>query len=233
MQKVVLVWCVILCSACISLPPKNMMHGSISELRELNIPARGEVKTANLGDRMLFSGKAWDVDCFEPLFSHDGPSLDNGGLRVVVIEKTKICARGQGANTFEPDYKNWFGAQSFAMPILLEKNKDGGMGFFIQNPVVGGFHHVRDLQPSDYKITLGQKWSPSEFQQSIEYMGRAGDILSFTYSEYSGDVARPAFTRQFSIDLSEGNNMAYKGSRMEIISATNSEITYRVEKTFE
>jgi len=46
------------------------------------------------------------------------------------------------------------------------------------------------------------------------------DVPKFNYSEFSGGFARQAFTREFQVDLSEGNIAAYKGGVIEIIDAT-------------
>ena len=62
--------------------------------------------------------------------------------------------------------------------------------------------------------------------------GGGGDILTFTYSEFTGGYARQAFTREFQVDLTEGNVAAFKGSIVEILEATNIKINYRVIRNF-
>ncbi len=89
---------------------------------------------------------------------------------------------------------------------------------------------------SDYE-TLIETTHPyiiedDKLQRYIEYAGKSGDILNFIYSEFYGNMARVAFTREFSIDSSEGNIGAYKGAIFEIIKATNSDITYKVIRHF-
>ena len=75
-------------------------------------------------------------------------------------------------------------------------------------------------------------YEPNSFQQSWEYAGRSGDILKFAYSEFTDKFARQAFSREFQIDLSEGNIAAYKGAIVEIVDATNVQITYKVIRNF-
>jgi hypothetical protein len=69
-------------------------------------------------------------------------------------------------------------------------------------------------------------------QRTIEYSGKAGKIIKFTYSEFIDRNARDAFTREFSIDLSEGNIAAYKGAVFEVLETTNAEIAYRIIRHF-
>ncbi|WP_462168565.1 hypothetical protein [Pseudoalteromonas lipolytica] len=69
-------------------------------------------------------------------------------------------------------------------------------------------------------------------QRVIEYNGKTGDTLRFTYREFSDSMARSAFTTDFMMDLSEGNEIAYKGAVIEVIQATNSKIKYKVLSNF-
>jgi hypothetical protein len=75
--------------------------------------------------------------------------------------------------------------------------------------------------------------STNTFQQSIEYAGKSGTKLNFTYTEYKEGYARDAFTRNFEIDLSEGDVAAFKGAIIKIHSATNVSIVYEVMRNFQ
>ena len=72
----------------------------------------------------------------------------------------------------------------------------------------------------------------SGFQRSIEYAGKTGNTVKFIYSEFKDNMARDAFTREFSVDLSGDNVAAYKGAVFEIVEATNSTIEYKVIRNF-
>ena len=76
-------------------------------------------------------------------------------------------------------------------------------------------------------------YSENTFQQSIEYAGRDGDNLRFTYSEFTDGFARQAFTREFQVDYSKGDVAAYKGAIIKIHDATNVNIVYEVIRNFQ
>ena len=57
-------------------------------------------------------------------------------------------------------------------------------------------------------------------QQVIEYSGKNKSNLKFVYAEFEDGLARQAFTREFQVDLEEGNVGAYKGAVFEIHEAT-------------
>jgi len=66
----------------------------------------------------------------------------------------------------------------------------------------------------------------------LEYSGKSGSVLKFTYSEFIEGLARDAFTREFTVDLNEGNTGAYKGAVFEVLEATNANITYKIIRHF-
>ncbi len=86
----------------------------------------------------------------------------------------------------------------------------------------GNFQVLRDRLCSD----------PTSFQQVIEYNGRAGQVLNFTYREFSRDRMLGAYTTNFTMDLATGNEVTYKGSRLRVLDATNEKITYEVVSNF-
>ena len=70
-------------------------------------------------------------------------------------------------------------------------------------------------------------------QQQFIYNGRIDDYVKFTYREFSiGGYARDAFTQDVQYDLDEGNVIGFKGSRIEILEATNRQITYKLISHF-
>ena len=58
-------------------------------------------------------------------------------------------------------------------------------------------------------------------------------MLSFTYSEFYGGLAKETFNREFKLDLDDGSVFGYKGAIVEVIEATNMAIRYKVIRNFE
>lgn len=71
------------------------------------------------------------------------------------------------------------------------------------------------------------------FKKEIVYNGRVGNNLKFIYREYISNLARPAFTQELQYDLSESNIIGFKGARIEIIEANNTNIKYKLLKDFD
>lgn len=85
----------------------------------------------------------------------------------------------------------------------------------------GGFERVKKpLVSADY------------IQRTLLYNGRVGDKINIGYREFSGNMARPAFSNNVEYDLTESREIAYRGARLEIVEATNRSIRYRVISNF-
>lgn len=71
------------------------------------------------------------------------------------------------------------------------------------------------------------------FRRILSYSGVSRGVVTLEYREFSGDLARPAFTQSATYDLAEGREIAFRGARLEILSADNISVRYRVLKPFD
>jgi hypothetical protein len=74
--------------------------------------------------------------------------------------------------------------------------------------------------------------SEDSFQQTLLYNGKIGTRITLGYREFVNDLARPAFSNEVTYDLSESTTLGYKGAIIEIVKATNTEITYKILSGF-
>jgi hypothetical protein len=74
--------------------------------------------------------------------------------------------------------------------------------------------------------------SPDSFQQTLIYSGKVGNKVNIGYREFSGNMARPAFSNNVEYDLSESSLIGYKGAKLEVIEANNQFVRYRVIDSF-
>jgi hypothetical protein len=73
-------------------------------------------------------------------------------------------------------------------------------------------------------------YAPGSMRKEILYNGKSKDTIKITYREYMNDMARPAFYQDLNYDLIESKIIGFKGTQIEIIDATNSDIKYKVIK---
>jgi len=86
---------------------------------------------------------------------------------------------------------------------------------------------AHSLEPRLTKKTL------NTFQQTLLYNGKIGNRITLAYREFDGRLARPAFNNEVAYDLAESTTLGYKGARIEVLKATNTEITYKVLAAFD
>jgi hypothetical protein len=84
----------------------------------------------------------------------------------------------------------------------------------------------------EYTQTMVPVPKKEYFKQEFIYNGRVGNALKFVYREYIDDYARPAFTQDLQYDLSESKIIGFRGLRIEVLNATNTNIEYKVLNQF-
>ena len=68
------------------------------------------------------------------------------------------------------------------------------------------------------------------FKQELIYNGKSKDTLKITYREFKDDFARSAFTQDLTYDMTESNEIGFRGMVIEVVEATNSFIKFIVKK---
>lgn len=94
------------------------------------------------------------------------------------------------------------------------------------------FEFLDDIE--DYVLQEdARRISDSAFQQTLIYLGKSGSILKFGYRESIQDLARPSFSNEITYDLNDSDIIGYKKAKLQVISATNTSITYKVLSYFD
>lgn len=185
----------------------------------LNMPA-----TAYLGDRLLMQAHGFYTDVL---------TVGNINGKFAQIEAGMYCRNPHSGEYFSFKgrtirYLNFLGGtRGYDRTLTYKEAKnevcldDFWSGCFDSS--YGKIQHRKNALCSD----------PTAFQRVIEYNGRAGDVLNFTYREFRHDRIRGAFTTNFTMDHSKGDVVAYKGARLKVLEATNQKIVYVVLKNFD
>lgn len=194
-----------------------------------NKPDVGVSTTVYLGDRMLEQRRGSYQDCIVPKFdSRQSASMGIGW--VTVKSGVPVCKQTPSSKYYTPNYHNWMDQSTFDFTFVRKKPNLFEICITQMGMKAGC---TKGKTESDYETGPYFVYAFNSIQQVIEYAGRNGDNLKFTYSEFSDGYARQAFTREFQVDLTQGKVAAYKGAIIEIESATNSSITYKVVRNFQ
>lgn len=84
--------------------------------------------------------------------------------------------------------------------------------------------------PVEVTPTTIYQWASDSFTRELIYGGVSQGTVSITYREFVDGTARPAFTQELKYDLSQGDEIGYKGLRFKVIKAGNVDIKYVVTK---
>jgi hypothetical protein len=199
---------------------EKVMYQEITD----NKPEVGVSTTVYLGDRMLEQRKGSYKDCVIPKFASDKSMF---GAHFIIKQGEPLCRSSKDADRYIAPYPNAYQGVTQANHPVKIKIK-GEQAQLCLAGMCSDWQDKALLQVEPWFL-----YSSNAFQQVIEYAGRNGDNLKFTYSEFTDGFARQAFTREFQVDLTQGKVAAYKGAIIEIESATNSSITYKVVRHFQ
>jgi len=201
-------WCAsLLCgclSGCILTPPP--------EAKEISDPAVGEVATALVGESMLREGYGYLVERVQIM----GPAMLKGSdisgmYRVESSAGDELVLAGDQyvrLNT-ATDRACFYGAISW----LSSDCKDGLKVRFSRS---SSLDYVRSYR----------------MEQTLIYSGRIGNRIKLGYREFSNGYARDAFSNEAEYDISESKQIGYKRALIEVIEASNTQITYKVLRNF-
>lgn len=215
MRAKLLLGIVALLGGCASGPAINFMDVSYPPLNEEN--------KAYLGDRLMMQGRGFRTDAVE-----------------VSAIKGKFATIGAGQYCRIPDTDEYYSLVgntivllNFVGGVRNATNKftykkatnevcvdDFWAGCFDSS--FGSIRHRASVICSD----------PNSYQQIVEYNGKAGRVLNFTYREISGGNVRAPYTTNFTMDEREGNIITYKGAQLKVLRATNQIIEYMVLRNF-
>ena len=192
-------------------------------LRDVSFPDLGAPASATLGQRLLMQGKGYETDL----------------LRITELKGKFVEVYGETFCRRSPDSDRF---QSFNGSAVRFLNfVKGTRGYTNVVEVKRGKVCISDIwsgcfDPSKATFSIQQDAlcaSPNSLQRIIEYNGKTGDVLNFTYREVYGSRVAAPLTQNFTMDLNEGNLINYKGARLRIDQATNQKIHYAVLRNFD
>lgn len=190
----------------------------------VDFPPIGEIHTAYVGDSMMSKGLQVESEAAVLRTPVDGVFYDIPSGTYDMLGSNKD---GYIFKTITRDNKM----------VLMGPLSDPyqALGVKHKNPkelcVITTFG-AYECYKADFEIKRVSSTTEASFQQTLIYSGKVGNKINIGYRESSNDIARPAFNNDVEYDLNESKEIGYKGATVEILSADNQKITYRVIKSF-
>jgi hypothetical protein len=123
---------------------------------------------------------------------------------------------------------------SYYFGIAISK-KDPNVIFPFVNGATGSYGALYTKKVDGFKTKADTFVDPNCsncYKQEFIYNGKVGASLRFIYREYINDMARPAFNQELQYDLNESSIIGFKGVRLEVVNATNTNIEYKILSPF-
>jgi hypothetical protein len=191
---------------------------------DVSIPHLNRQSTAHLGDRLLVQARGFytDVVHVDPL-------------------EGKFAAISAGDYCRYPDSDKYFSFDPRAIRYINFLRGTRGYGNTLNYNAQTNEVCLDDMWSGCFDSSFGRIAhekdalcaDPDAYQQVIEYNGKEGHILNFTYREFVGNRMRSPFTTNFKMDESDGDTISYKGATLKVINATNQKIDYIILHTAE
>lgn len=200
------------------------------EKKQISVPALNQVTTVSLGEDMLRQGTA--ITTKGALLSQQnkigGFTLTPGFYPQTGEDKESIFT-SYATNALDPDMGR-IKSGGF-LPQGLKFYKEEQKTCVIYPGVYGITQKLCDTE-YPYEFTEMPVYSSNSFQQTLIYSGRVGNKIRISYREFSGRMARGAFSNEAEYDLSSSNEIAYKGAKIKVLDADNEHIKYVVLSNF-
>ena len=179
------------------------------------------------GEKMISQRSGMVVPCITP---KETWTVTKWGYIYELKKNRKVCQTIVSKKQYIADYPL---VLNYDIELyVIAKEKKGKFRFGVGGPMPTSWVKKNAIQGQDFEYSKAFKSVPESLQRSIEYSGRKGTILTFIYSEFKDGIARDAFTREFTVDLNEGNMGGFKGVIFEVLEATNFEIAYKIKRHF-
>lgn len=195
-----------------------------SKATQVDFPPLGQVSTVYVGDSMMSKGILVEGEAVVLKNSIDGVAYDipSGTYDKLGSNNTADVFK---AATREGQIviKNPFADPYQALGV--KKNNPNEL-------CVVTVFGMYSCYAANFEIKKVSSFNSASFQQTLIYSGKVGNKINIGYRETSHDMARPAFNNDVEYDLGESQEIGYKGAVVEVISADNQKITYRVVKSF-
>jgi hypothetical protein len=180
-------------------------------------PPVGTTETVGVGEQMLAQGDASTVDAI--VLARD-----------IMIGEVTVKQGTYPILSENEEYKQFHGVNIARAGRLSSRGKL----FIFKKDEHGKTVCLGRTLCTDVEYTMGKAttYSRARNQQTLLYSGKIGNRVTLGYREFVNETARPAFSNDVDYDLNESNVLGYKGARIEVIKATNTEITYKVISGF-
>ena len=191
-------------------------------ITDTDFPKIGEVIEAEVGDRLIHESFQAEYPAIEAV--NDAQCKNALGAGPKIEQGQSFKKRKLGNNDVFCGITSLYmvgGSKGGTAQICFHKNSTNS--FDLGGYKCSGLEFIETTVIDDH---------PENFQRTILYNGVSGNQIFLSYREFKNRFARAAFTQELTFDLSQGNEIGFRGVRIKVLSATNTTIKYELLSKF-
>lgn len=211
-------------SGCVGSIPEIYHNAELKGSKNIYLPALNTQNNIDVGDNMFSKSYLYnDEDTYMVTLLEDasmpvfGAKFDLNSGHKELLSKWK----GNNAMCFYPNPLTYH--------CLVDINNSG---FFTYHGAGLIPNQYQFEKPIKYKIDANIKNTiiNDSFKYQALYQGKIDNKIKISFREFKHDMARPSFTQdiEYQLDKDGGTLVGFKGLRIKVIKATNTDITYSV-----
>ncbi len=203
----------------------SMQYNYAPTTKQTDFPQLNTVTTVSIGDEMLIQGdttvshylnlqETTDIGCYDvPPGKYPQVGIKEG-------KKFYSIDGGSGAPVFTG---GWVATCSPITGLYVDPANPGELCGVMENGMT-------DCTSSTFQHQELKDPQTSDIQKTLFFSGRKGDEVLFMYTEKS--AGNTSHTHNVTYNIKETPVIGYRGARIEVIDATNENITYKVLENF-
>jgi hypothetical protein len=214
-----------------SIPSPEVYHDSTKKVEIVihTIPQLNTVSTVEIGENMYSkynerTNNTYEVELLEPAVGtyYAGSGFINTNNGIDGHKAGKLRKRfGTNSNT-----------ACYGLTCIYDINNNGYFTH-VGNALYEDLFSLNN--PAKYKlIPTPNSYDKDSFKYVALYQGKSENKIKISFREFKDDMARPAFTQDIEYELEKDGTsiIGFKGLRIEVLKATNTDITYKVVKDY-
>ncbi|MDA9657669.1 hypothetical protein N9T32_00050 [bacterium] len=193
-------------------------------------PRIGEEFSRESGDSVISGVMGYFSDCVIPRFSFEGKRM--GGHLMSIQKDVPACKKASKNKIYTPPYLNSYTKKTDTVAVYDYKIKIKRNKYQICHHMMGFCQgSVKNLSKDDFSFVTGFVSNPFLSQKQFIYIGRYTNLISFIY-RYKNDNQSTFNIDKVDFDLTKSNILEHEGAKIEVIGATESELTFKVLSYF-
>lgn len=221
-----------------------------SGLEIIRTPEFNIEKTVEVGENLYQKINQISFDTYRvDLLTNTEGSLFNGGWIRTDIQNDIIPSIRPAYRYSDPKHNekiihilyHWMNKNAMCMPAGSYSYDNKPISICLVDVEDSGYFSVATYSNKDKiypllnkaKYTLTKTppvYNQESFKYEVLYQGKIENRIKISFREFKDNMLRPAFTQDIEYELNKNNTtiIGFKGLRIEVIKATNLDITYKI-----